>query len=187
MLKNEIRVIGWDDASFERGRTKWVQLVGVILRGGTWIDGMLTTRVKYDGLDATEKIIKAINKSRHRDQLRVIITDGISFAGFNLIDIQELNEKTGLPVIVIMRKRPNLKKFVDAMKILDDFEKRREIVKRAGKIYKFDKIYFQKAGLTKKKAQDIITLTCTRANIPEPIRVAHIVATGLSGESKGRA
>lgn len=187
MLKKEIRVIGWDDASFIRGKTQLVTLVGVILRGGTWIDGLLTTKVHFDGLDATEKIAKAIIKSRHYEQLRLVMTDGISFAGFNLVDIKELYEITKLPVIVILRKMPNIKKFVEAMRIFKDFDKRREIVRKAGRIFKFKKVYFQKAGITRKEAEKIISLTSTRANIPEPIRVAHIIATGLSGESRGRA
>ncbi|MCD6381947.1 MAG: DUF99 family protein [Candidatus Aenigmarchaeota archaeon] len=187
MFKDEIRIIGWDDASFIRGRVKWVRLVGAIVRGGKWLDGLLTVNVRYDGLDVTNKIVNVVNKSRHKEQLRVIMTDGISFAGFNLIDIKVLNEETGLPVIVIIRKKPGVKRFLKAMRIFDDFEKRKKIVENAGRIYSFGHIYFQKAGISKKEAEEIISLSSTRANIPEPIRLAHIIATGLSGESKGRA
>ncbi|MCD6092462.1 MAG: DUF99 family protein [Candidatus Aenigmarchaeota archaeon] len=187
MFKKEIRVIGWDDAPFVKGKKQLVTLAGVIFRGGNYIDGLLSTKVEYDGLDATEKIIDSLNRSRHKDQLKIVMTDGISFAGFNLVDIKEVFEKTSLPVIVIQRKKPDIKKFVDAMKIFDDFDKRRDIVRRAGKIYKFGKTFFQKAGLTRKDAEEIISLTTTHSAVPEPIRVAHLIATGLSGESHGRA
>ncbi|MEM5829038.1 MAG: DUF99 family protein [Candidatus Aenigmatarchaeota archaeon] len=189
MIKREVRVIGWDDTKFERNQKDKVTLIGVIVRGGSFLDGMLTTKVAYDGLDATEKIAKAINNSRHKDQLRYIMTNGISFAGFNLVDIKELYKFTNLPTIAIMRKMPNIKKFIDAMKIFDDFEKRKEIVKNAGKIYFFQKkrIYYQKSGISKKEAEELIAITATHSNVPEPIRLAHIIASGLSGESKGRA
>ncbi len=187
MFKEEIRIVGWDDASFKKGKSKWVRLVGVIVRGGKWLDGLLTVRVRYDGLDATDKIINSVNRSRHKDQLKVIMTDGISFAGFNLVDIKRLNEETGLPVIAIIRKRPNVKKFLKAMKIFSDYNERKKIVENAGRIFKYNKIFFQKAGLTREDAKRIISLSSTRANVPEPIRLAHIIATGLSGESKGRA
>jgi len=187
MFKSEIRVIGWDDAPHKRGQRKRVLLVGVITRGGKYIDGMLSTKVKYDGLDATEKIARAINKSRHRDQLRCIMTNGISFAGFNLVDIKELARLTSLPVIAVQRKMPDVKSFISAMRKFKDFEKRKEIVKNAGKIHKCGKIYFQKAGISVKDAREIIKICTTHGNLPEPIRVAHIIASGLSGESRGRA
>lgn len=189
MIKREVRVIGWDDAKFERKQKDSVTLVGVVVRGGGFLDGVLTTKVICDGLDSTEKISIAINNSRHRDQLRYIMTNGISFAGFNLVDIKELNKLTNLPTIAIMRKSPKIKKFIEAMKIFDDFEKRKNIVKNAGKIYLFPKkkVYYQKAGISKKEAEELIEITATHSNIPEPIRLAHIIATGLTGESKGRA
>ena len=42
------------------------------------------------------------------------------------------------------------------------------------------KIYFQTIGVTEKDAKKIIRLTSTRSNIPEVLRVAHIVASGIS-------
>lgn len=189
MIKKEVRVIGWDDTKFERNQKDKIIIVGAIVRGGGFLDGLLTTNVVCDGLDATEKIANAINNSRHKDQLRYIMTNGISFAGFNLVDIKELYELTNLPTIAIMRKMPNMKKFIQAMKIFDDFEKRKEIVKNAGRIYFFPKkkIYYQKAGIGKNEVEELISITATHSNIPEPIRLAHIIATGLAGESKGRA
>jgi hypothetical protein len=36
------------------------------------------------------------------------------------------------------------------------------------------------AGITKETAQQIIRLTSTRSNIPEALRVAHLIASGIS-------
>jgi endonuclease V-like protein UPF0215 family len=185
-MKKEVRVIGWDDASFKRRQKRKIFLIGVITRGGNFMDGILTTKIKYDGLDATENIIKSINNSKHKDQLSYIMTNGISFAGFNLVDIKAVYEETSLPTLAIQRKMPDIERFINAMKIFEDFEKRKEIVKNAGKIYKFNKIYYQKAGMSRKDAEELIRITATHSNIPEPIRLAHLIASGLSGESKGR-
>ena len=51
-----------------------------------------------------------INKSKISDQLTVILTDGITFAGLNILDINKLNRETGIPVIAVMDRMPNLKK-----------------------------------------------------------------------------
>ncbi len=192
MVKEEIRVLGFDDSAFEKKSKCLVPVIGVIFRGGKFLDGVLKTEVMVDGLDATEKIIKVINSSRHKEQLKVVMFDGITMAGFNLVDIKEVNEKTSLPVIVINRKMPDLEKVKNALKNFEDFEERWKIVLNAGEIkecrVKNRKIYFQAVGLKDWDAKEIIRITSTRSLIPEPLRVAHLIATALvRGESHGRA
>ncbi|MFH0832758.1 MAG: DUF99 family protein [Candidatus Aenigmatarchaeota archaeon] len=186
VIKDEIRVIAWDDCAF-RFKQKNVLIVGAIFRGGKFLDGLLSTRIKKDGTDATEKIAASILKSRHYDQLSYIMLDGITFAGFNLVDIKKLHKKTKLPVIVIQRKKPDMKKFKEALKIFSDYKKRLNVVSNAGKISSSGKIYYQKAGLSNDECEELMKVTCVRSNVPEPIRVAHLIASGLSGESRGRA
>ncbi|MCD6402925.1 MAG: DUF99 family protein [Candidatus Aenigmarchaeota archaeon] len=191
-MKREIRVIGFDDGPFTPRSRGNALVVGVVTRGGEFVDGVLRIYVKIDGLDATKVLSDAINNSKHKPQLRVIMLNGITIAGFNLIDIEELFEKTSLPVIVVNRKRPNMKKFKEALKNFEDFEKRWKIVKKAGPIKKVevkdDKfIYFQASGIEDIKAAEVIKLTCTHSLIPEPLRLAHLIASAMvKGESGGR-
>lgn len=192
MFKPEIRILGFDDSSFERD-DKTVPVIGVIYRGGNFLDGILKTDVEVDGLDATDNLIKLINSTRHKQQLKVLMLDGITLGGFNLVDIKELNKKTRLPVIVINRKQPNLKDVKKALKNFKDYKNRWKIVVRAGKIkvckLKNDrKVYYQTVGLGDGEAEDMIRLSCTHSQIPEALRVAHLIATGIvKGESRGRA
>jgi len=186
-MKKEIRIVAWDDCSFKRN-SKIVRIIGVVFRGGQFIDGLISTQIKKDGTDATEKISEAINKSKHYDQLQYIMLDGISFGGFNLVDIKKLYKNTSLPVIVVQRDEPNIKLFKDTIKkLFKDYRKRIKIVNNAGKLEKFGKIYYQHVGLSKKECKDVLRTSTTRSDVPEPIRVAHIIASGLSGENKGRA
>ncbi len=110
MLKPEIRIVGFDDGAFKPRSKKLVPVIGVIFRGGNFLDGALKTQVRVDGTEATEKIVKLINSTRHKQQLKVIMLDGVTLAGFNVVDIKKLHEKTKLPVIVINRKMPDIKK-----------------------------------------------------------------------------
>jgi len=188
VFKKEIRIIAWDDCKHKRGqRNKDILIVGVIFRGGQFLDGLLSTSVKLDGMDATVKIIKAINKSRHKDQLRIIMLDGITFAGFNLVDIKMLNKKTKMPVIVVVRKKPDMDEFKSALKIFPDHNKRIKVVENAGLPKKWRKIYYQCYGLNDNQCKEILELSTIRSDLPEPIRVAHLIASGLSGESRGGA
>ncbi len=178
-FKKEARIIAWDDCAF-RFETKSVLLVGVVFRGGQFIDGLLSVKIKKDGLDATDKIANSIIKSRHYDQLSLIMLNGITYAGLNLVDINKLRKMTKLPVIAVQRDMPDMKKFLLAMKRVNKYKQRLEIVKAAGKINKWKGICYQKNGLTAKECEEILKLTCTRSKIPEPIRVAHLIASGLS-------
>jgi endonuclease V-like protein UPF0215 family len=193
MFKEEIRIIGFDDGSFESKLDSSVPVVGIIYRGGKFLDGMLKTDVTVDGLDSTEKMIKMINSSRHKQQLKIIMIDGLTFGGFNLIDIKKLYKETGLPVIVINRKHPDIKKVIKALRMFKDYNTRLKILKNAGKV-KFhtlpnkEKVYYQSSGLSSHEVKEIINLSTTHSFIPEPLRVAHIIATAIvKGESKGRA
>jgi endonuclease V-like protein UPF0215 family len=186
-IKKEIRILGIDDSNFTK-KDKKVLVVGALLRGGFWIDGVVSTYVERDGLDATEKIANMIIKARYKD-LRVIMLKGITLAGFNIIDIEKLFHETKLPVVVIMRKIPDFNSIEKALTNLNDKEKRLSIIKNAGQIYEgkvHDKsdIYFQFKGISENDARELIRISSMHSNIPEPLRVSHIIATGVvKGES----
>lgn len=189
-IKPEIRILGIDDSALLNEK---VMIIGTVFRGGDWIDGVLRSEITRDGRDATAVIVKMIKNSRHYDQLRIIMLDGITYAGFNVIDIEELYRETELPVIVVMRSYPDFEKIRSALRHFSDGEARWDIIKKAGEIEKVvtqrngTPIYIQKAGIGIKNVEKIIRLTSIRSSIPEPLRVAHLIATGvILGESRGK-
>jgi endonuclease V-like protein UPF0215 family len=190
-IKSEIRILGIDDAPFPPHTKNKVMLIGTVFRGGTWLDGVLRTHITGDGEDSTEKIIQMVNKTRHKDQIGVIMLDGITFGGFNLANIKEIFDKTGIPVIVIMRKFPNFERIKKALMKFEDHEKRWNFILAAGTVFKIENkelIYIQIRGIDLEDAKEIVALSTTRSAIPEPIRVAHLIAAGVeTGESRGSA
>ncbi|MBI4149872.1 DUF99 family protein [Candidatus Woesearchaeota archaeon] len=186
-LRTEIRVIGIDDASFDKFKDKKTLAIGVIFRGGNFLDGVISIPVQVDGDDGTEQLVQMINKSKFKPQLRCILLDGIAVGGFNVIDIQELSMKTKLPVIVVVRDYPNFEKIFTALKKLG-MEWKRELMEKAGKPMRIGKVYVQLCNISQEKAKEILEITSTRSYLPEPIRVAHLIGQGIKyGESKGRA
>jgi len=191
-LKKEIRILGIDDAPFDFRKDKETILIGTIFRGGDWLDGILKTEVEVDGNNATERIIKMVNNCKFKD-LRVIMLDGLGFAGFNLVDIKKVFHETNLPVIVVVRRMPDFKQIERAIKNLPHGEFYQECIKKAGipqrvetKRNKFVHIQFR--GIRFEDAARIVMLSSTRSLIPEPIRVAHLIASGVAlGESRGSA
>lgn len=186
-MKKEVRILGIDDGPFDKFKKGKVLVVGTIFRGGSFIDGVVSTKVTVDGIDATKKLITLVNKTKHKPQLQYIILDGIALGGFNVIDIKELYKKTSLPVIVVIRRMPDIKKITATLKKIKH-ESKIALIKKAGQIYPIHKIFVQIKGLTLKEAEDVLKISCTRSLLPEPIRVAHLIASGIvTGESKGNA
>ncbi len=177
-------MLGIDDGKFIPHTQGDVLVVGVVFRGGCSIDGVMHTKISIDGLDATEKIAGMINASPHRPQLRVVMLSGITFAGFNLVDIQKLCSATGLPIIALTHERPDLDAIHAALKHLPLTEERWQIVQNAGRIYevtnKDAKFYMGLAGVSLADALVILDLTSTRGSYPEPLRIAHLIASGIT-------
>lgn len=190
-IKPEIRILGIDDSSLH---SEPVMIVGAMFRGGNWLDGVLRSNITKDGTDATEVIIRMVTGSKHFEQVRVLMFDGVTYAGFNVVDIEAVYEETGIGCIVVMRDCPDLDRIRAALKHLPDPDIRWEMIKRAGEIHKVisregeNPIFIQHCGIELEEARDIVQLTSTHSNVPEPLRVAHLIATGIvCGESTGKA
>ena len=191
-IKEEIRVIGIDDASFNLKTDKDVLCVGAIYRGSKSIDGVLSSYITIDSLDSTETFADMINSSRHKKQLRVIMLDGITYGGFNIVDIQKLFELTNLPVISVTRQNPDFEKIKKALENFSDMNRRWELIRNAGKINEISLkegiLYSQFIGIKLEEVKKILEYTTIWGLIPESLRVAHLIATGIvRGESHGRA
>lgn len=184
-VKPEIRVLGIDDGVFTPRSNELVDVVGMVYRGGYWLDGFMHTRVQVDGLDATEKLAEMITKSPHYPQLRVIMLNGITLAGFNVVDISELSKRVKLPVVAVTRDKPDFDDIKKALRNLPHSQERWRAIDKAGKILKVrtregeEPIYVHVAGISEEDAKRILKSTSTRSNIPEALRVAHIIASGL--------
>lgn len=185
VIKPEIRVLGVDDGVFTPHVKGLVPVVGVVFRGGYWLEGVMHTKVEADGFDATDKLASMIITSPHHKQLRVVMLNGITFAGFNVVDVRKLNAETKLPVIAVTRDKPDFAEIHEALKNLPKSEERWKTILNAGETLEVftrnenEKIYVQISGIFEEDAKKILRLTSTRSNIPEALRVAHVIASGI--------
>ena len=179
--------MGIDDGKFIPHSKGSVIIIGVVYRGVSIFEGLMQTSITIDGLDATKKIANMIKNSPYYQEIRVILLDGISFGGFNVVDLKELYESLDLPIISIVRDKPDLDKIKKALKNLPDFKKRWQIIRNAGNLYEVriengkNPVYVQTAGILIENVAKILKMTSSISIIPEPLRVAHIIASQLSG------
>lgn len=183
-MKPGSRILGIDDSPFEKGSGASVLVVGVLMRGPV-VEGVLSTFVDSDGDDATDRISEMILRSRFSTEVRAVMLNSIMMAGFNVVDISELSRRTGVPVIAVMRRKPDMGKVGAALANVCCTEEKMVRIKRAGNAIRIGRVYAQFAGTDAKGAAGMLS---QYEGVPEPVRLAHVIAGGImKGESSGKA
>jgi hypothetical protein len=181
-------VVGFDDAPFPWAHRGDVRLVGAVC-ARTRLDGVLSGWVRRDGRNATAEMVRLVQGSRFAEHVRAVLLGGIAVAGFNVVDVHGLAEALGVPVLVIVRRPPRLHLVERALfERTPGAARKWRLVQRAGAVEKLGPLYVQRAGLSLDEARALIAATTLTGNLPEPLRLAHIIAGGTElGASKGGA
>ncbi len=190
-MKPKSRFLGIDDGPF-RFSDESVPVVGVLVQAPSYIEGVLSTVAEVDGHDATDRIATMVQRSRYRAGLAMVFIDGTAVGGFNVIDVDALHEGIARPVVTITRKRPDLAAIETALhRRFDDWEERLRLIKRHGveaMRTRHGSVWVTYVGASQGEVREALTLTTIRGILPEPLRVAHLIAAGIMrGESRGRA
>lgn len=139
--------------------------------------------LQVDALDATDVVLRLLSRTR----TDVVFLSGVSFAGFNIVDCECLHNTLHIPVVVISRERPNNASVKRALKKhFPDWKTRWSYVRELGTIHRFapkaaeQPLYFEALGISAADARRMIRAYCVTSRVPEPIRVAGIMAKGLA-------
>jgi endonuclease V-like protein UPF0215 family len=97
-------VVGVEDGSLQKGITPKALLAAVLFKG-LKIESVQNMKITVDGLDVTQKLVKTLRPWI----FRAAVLEGVSFAGFNVIDPAIVYEEFGKPVIVVLRIKPDNK------------------------------------------------------------------------------
>lgn len=181
-------VVGFDDGPFARDRPgSRVRVVGAVC-ARTRLDGVISGHVGKDGADATARLAALVSGSPFDRHIRAVLLDGITMGGFNVVDIHALSEALGRPVLAIARRPPRFELIRAALRRLRGGERRWAAIERAGAPEPMAGLFVQRAGLTQDEAADLLAATTLHGKLPEPIRLAHLIAGGVvTGTSHGRA
>ena len=209
-----MNVIGFDDGPFEREHRGDVLLVGVVC-SGTRVDGIVSSRIRRDGANATRVMIDAVRASQFGAHTQAILLQGIAVGGFNVVDVHALSAALRVPVLVVTRRRPDMAavrcalfsdepvtrprvagatrkwRLIEQAGAMEPLGESRRAARRAaptGIKTTAPKLWVQRAGLSIDEARDLVADTTLHGNIPEPLRLAHLIAGGITtGRSRGRA
>jgi uncharacterized protein len=174
-------VIAFDDAPFARAHRGDVRIVGVVFAGPR-LDGVISGRVRRDGANAARVMARMIAECRFAAHLQLVMLQGIAVAGFNVVDVLALHEQTGLPVLVVARKRPNLEAIRDALLTrVPGGARKWRLIERAGPMERCEGVWIQRVGITADEARAVVKKFAINGNVPEPVRVAHLIASAETG------
>jgi endonuclease V-like protein UPF0215 family len=188
MTRRITNVVGFDDAPFDRSHRGDVLLIGAVC-SATRLDGVLAGRVRRDGRNSTRRMIDMILESQFARHVRAVLLQGIAVAGFNVVDIHMLHEDLQVPVLVVARRVPDLAAIRRALFARVPGAKRKwALIERAGAMEPLGSVLVQRVGLSPAEARELLSATTLHGNLPEALRLAHLIAGGVTtGVSRGRA
>ena len=177
-----MRVASFEEGSFfPRSRGSKTLLLGLVMRNFR-IEALELDWVTVDGLDATEAILRILERLGKTD---VLLLGSIACAGFNLIDVVRLHSKTGVPVVVVLSKKPRPFAAESALiRHFDDWRDRLDILRRAGNPIEVCigsyTVPLLVCGISVEEAASFVEKLAIFGKQPEPLRVARILARELS-------
>lgn len=180
-----MRLAGVEDGSFYAFSRKMRVFTVLCCVGMTHdrIDCIRLSSIEVDGFDATEKLLDMLCGL----DFEAVILSGITFAGFNIIDPYAILQETGIPVVVYSGKSPDSLSMLSALKKhFQDWDRRWGIIERLGPIHQTKPrpseppVYFEVLGGSATWAEDVLTSSALVCRVPEPVRVAGLIARGVS-------
>lgn len=179
-------VIGFDDAPFAHDDRGDIRIVGVVC-ARTRMDGLVSGFVRRDGRNSTTRMIELIRASQFREHVRCVLLQGIAVAGFNVVDVHALSEELGVPAVVVTRSQPRMARVKAALFDRTTGAARKwRLIERAGELEAANDVWIQRVGIERSDAISMLRATTLHGHIPEPLRLAHLIAGGVTtGVSRG--
>ena len=175
-----------DDGPFVRGVDKVCPIVGVLMRLDGKIENIAADSLSVDGGDVTGKISGLMDMLKIRPS--VVMSEGITFAGFNILDPEEFYGRTGVPFLSVRKGKPDITAMIMAIRKYerDAFIKESTLRKVNPDSMNLGgaEITANYAGMTHDDARKLLLRTLGDGILPEPVRLAHIVASTIYGYSQ---
>jgi len=179
--KRGIRVLGISE-SFTKGESKESILAGVVVRGDMVIDGFSFSKTTVGGMDSTESIL-SLYRELERDDINLLMLNGCIISWFNIVDLNELHEKTGRPVIcVTYEESEGIDRYLK--EYFDDWRKRIKICEKNGERERIElhtqhQIFARFIGIGEEAGIRVLDRFVLEGGIPEPLRISRLLARSI--------
>jgi endonuclease V-like protein UPF0215 family len=180
-------LLGIDDGPFQKHVSRETPLVAVMMEGADLVEFVAVTRFAVDGEDVTGFLADWVAGMRCRPALQGVLLGGVTIAGLAVVDVPRLAAALALPVLVVNRREPGDARLTAALDAAG-LGVRREILARMPAAHPVgDRLFVAAAGIDPEDAAALVRASRGKSEMPEPLRVAHLVAQALArGASRGR-
>lgn len=176
--KPGIRALGVAESFRPGERTS--TLAGVVMRSDRVVDGLAVGRTSVGGDDASASIATLYHRLKRND-INILMVSGAILSLYNIVDIDELSRRTKLPVVCLTYKETSGIEDSIRRHFPGGAEAKLEAYRKLGGRKKFKlksghSVFARIAGLEDEEAKSVIDLFTLQGSIPEPIRVARLLA-----------
>jgi endonuclease V-like protein UPF0215 family len=185
LAKRGIRALGIAESFSGRAVST---MAGVVMRKDLRIDGVALASLTVGGMDATGAVLGIIGALARRD-INLVMVSGSVIAWYNILDPEAVSEQSGLPVIVVTyEESEGLEE--DIRHHFPGDEERLAAYRRLGgrvpvELGGGDVVFTRATGISEKDAARVIRDFTRDGKVPEPVRVARLVARAAMRWQKG--
>jgi uncharacterized protein len=170
-----------DDGAFARG-DRYAPLAAVIVSAPEQLEAARLGRVRVDGTDGTRRVISLLRSLPGLEGIRAVLLDGAVVGGFNVLDLDVLREALGVPVVAVTRRPPDFRRIGAALArwFPRSAERRLALLQKHRLVpvpTRGAPILAAASGCGAAEAAWLVQRTSVRGYWPEPLRVAHLLAS----------
>jgi uncharacterized protein len=157
----------------------------VVVSSPAYVEAVRRSRVRVDGTDGTDAVVGLVRSTGALDGIRAMLVDGAVVGGFNVLDLDRLHEALGIPVVAVTRRPPDFDRIHAALRTwFGSDAPRRWRLLRAHRLFRVPTgeapILAAAVGCRAVDATQLVQRTTVRGYWPEPLRLAHLVASAGS-------
>jgi uncharacterized protein len=156
------------------------KLAGVVMRRDFVIDGFVFGNATIEGDDATDVMISMYEKL-DRNDISFILVSGLIISMYNIVDMMKLWKKTKIPIIGVTYGESDGMEEAIRHHFPNSYESKITQYQNLGTRTKISlhtkhDIYLRVEGCDIKEAKKLLDTFTLQGAIPEPLRVAQILA-----------
>ncbi|MHA2362912.1 MAG: endonuclease dU [Candidatus Hodarchaeales archaeon] len=164
---------------------KPVPIVGVLFQKLS-IEHLFIKYIEVDPIDLTNYIIELVPVKFLTNQIKLVFLSNTIMAGLGVVDLNKLHSYLQIPIIVLVDKKPCLKTLEEPLRNLNDGIIRKKILQANPtdwvRVPASEKLRLMSIGIDLKKALQLIKEFQKFGNVPEPLRIAILVARSLPNQ-----
>ncbi len=180
-----------DDGAFARS-DRFAPVAAVLVSLPQRLEAARVGRVRVDGTDGTARVIALLRGLGSPEGVRAVLVDGAVVGGFNVLDLDAIRRATGVPVVAVTRRPPDFARIAAALRRwFPRTAARRLALLRRHRLARVrtggEPILAAASGCSAEDAAWLLRRAAVQGYWPEPLRLAHLIASAGAASDRAAA